>query len=55
LLAEGFSAADIYAAMFSRWSEARQANLPKLAVLSRAVAERPRIASIWSSHFPPRT
>jgi glutathione S-transferase len=55
LLAEGFSAADIYAAMFSRWSEARKTNLPKLAVLSRALAERPRIAPLWNRHFPPRT
>jgi len=50
LLAEVFPPQISMAAMFSRWSEARQANLPKLAVLSRAVAERPRIASIWSSH-----
>lgn len=55
LLAEGFSAADIYAAMFSRWSEARKANLPKLAALSRALGERPRIAPIMDRHFPPRT
>jgi GST-like protein len=55
LLMEGFSAADIYAAMFSRWSEAREAKVPKLHALARAVAERPRIAPIWNRHFPPRT
>ena len=57
LLAEGFSVADIYAAMFSRWdigSEFRNANLPKLVALAKAVAERSRIAPIWQRHFPPR-
>jgi glutathione S-transferase len=57
LLAEGFSAADIYAAMFSRWdigAEFREANLPKIVALANAVAERPRIAPIWQRHFPPR-
>lgn len=57
LLAEGFSVADIYAAMFSRWDighEFRAANLPKLVALAHAVAERPRIAPIWQRHFPPR-
>ena len=57
LLAEGFSVADIYAAMFSRWDighEFREANLPKLVALANAVAERPRIADIWQRHFPPR-
>jgi len=57
LLAEGFSAADIYAAMFSRWdvgAEFRDANLPKLVALANAVAERPAIAPVWQRHFPPR-
>jgi len=56
LLAEGFSVADIYAAMFSRWDigpEFRGANLPKLVAVAHGVAERPRIASIWQRHFPP--
>jgi GST-like protein len=58
LLAEGFSVADIYAAMFSRWdigAEFRDAKLPKTAALANAVAARPRIAPIWQRHFPPRT
>ena len=57
LLAEGFSVADIYAAMFSRWdigAEFRDAHLPKLGVLANAVATRPRVAPIWQRHFPPR-
>ncbi|HEY2446814.1 MAG TPA: glutathione S-transferase family protein [Rhizomicrobium sp.] len=54
LLADGFSAADIYAAMFSVWTEARKADVPKLRALARAVAQRPRIATIWNRHFPPR-
>jgi GST-like protein len=57
LLANGFSVADIYAAMFSRWdigAEYREANLPKVSALAEAVAARPRIAPIWQRHFPPR-
>jgi glutathione S-transferase len=57
LLAEGFSVADIYAAMFSRWdigAEYREANLPKIVAVANAVAARPRIAPIWQRHFPPR-
>jgi len=56
LLTDGFSVADIYAAMFSRWdigSEFRKANLPKLVALANAVAERPHVAPIWRRHFPP--
>ena len=57
LLADGFSVADIYAAMFSRWdigAEFRDANLPKLVALANAVAQRPRVAPVWQRHFPPR-
>lgn len=57
LLADGFSVADIYAAMFSRWdigAEFRRDHLPKLVALANAVAERPRVAPIWQRHFPPR-
>ena len=56
LLADGFSLADIYAAMFSRWSvgsEFHKASLPKLVALANAVAARPKIAPIWQRHFPP--
>jgi glutathione S-transferase len=58
LLGEGFSVADIYAAMFSRWdigSNFRVEKLPKISALANAVAARPRIAPIWQCHFPPRT
>jgi GST-like protein len=53
LLASGFSAADIYLAMFSRWSEAREwaaANAPKISALARAVSDRPRLAPLWDQH-----
>ena len=54
LLAQGFSAADIYAAMFSRWDigrEWRAANLPKVEALAAAVSQRSRIAPVWARHF----
>jgi glutathione S-transferase len=57
LLPTGFSAADIYAAMFSRWSlgrEWRDSNLPKVNALAKAVSERPRIAPVWQKHFAGR-
>jgi glutathione S-transferase len=55
LLPSGFSAADIYAAMFTRWSECRgwrDENLPKINALAAALSRRPKIAPIWSRHFP---
>ena len=58
LLAEGFSVADIYAAMFSRWdigTKYREENLSRLSALANALAARPRIAPIWQRHFPPRS
>lgn len=54
LLKTGFSAADIYAAMFSQWSigkEWREANLPKLIALTEALAARPKAGTIWARHF----
>jgi glutathione S-transferase len=57
LLADGFSVADIYAAMFSRWDIGAaycKTNLPKVSALAEAVARRPRIAPVWERHFPPR-
>ena len=56
LLADGFSAADIYAAMFNRWSAAhrwRDEHIPKLCAIMRNVAERPRLAAVWQRCFPP--
>ena len=53
-LAEGFSVLDIYAAMFSRWSigrDWRDAHLPKLNALAKALAARPAIAPVWERHF----
>lgn len=57
LLADGFSVANIYAAMFSRWDIGAaycKTNLPKVSALAEAVARRPRIAPVWERHFPPR-
>ena len=54
MLASGFSAADIYAAMFSRWSvgrEWRDANLPRLKALGEALGKRPKLNRIWQRHF----
>ena len=54
LLASGFSVADIYAAMFSRWSECRDwrdDNLPKINALAAALAQRKAVAPIWTKHF----
>ena len=54
LLDNGFSAADIYAAMFSRWSECkgwRDDNLPKINALAAALALRPAVAPVWAKHF----
>lgn len=54
LLNTGFSAADIYAAMFSRWSvgqEWRDANIPKLNALADALSHRPKISPVWKRHF----
>jgi len=58
VLPSGFSAVDIYAAMFTRWrydigKEWLDAgNLGKLMALGDAVGARPRIAPIWKRHFP---
>lgn len=54
LLECGFSAADIYVAMFSRWSLGpgwREEHLPKVCALAEALSERPRIAPVWQRHF----
>ena len=54
LLAHEFCAADIYAAMFSRWSvgkDWRGKHLPKLNALVEKLAARPRIAPLWQKHF----
>jgi glutathione S-transferase len=55
LLSSGFSAADIYAAMFTRWSECsgwRDEHLPKIMAMTAALAQRPAIAPVWRRHFP---
>ncbi len=54
LLASGFSAADIYAAMFSRWSmgkDWRDANLPRVCALADSLGERPKAGPVWKRHF----
>ena len=55
LLSSGFSAADIYAAMFTRWSECRDwrdEHLPKIMAITAALTQRPAIAPVWRRHFP---
>ena len=54
LLPGGFSAADIYAVMFSRWSECRgwrDDHLPKINALAATLSQRPAIAPVWKKHF----
>jgi GST-like protein len=56
-LASGFSAADIYVAMFTRWRDdlgtewLQQNPIPKLTGIARGVSERPRIVPVWQRHF----
>jgi GST-like protein len=56
-LPTGFSALDIYAAMFSRWRECRsegwrEAHIPKICTIAAAVAQRPALKAVWQRHFP---
>jgi glutathione S-transferase len=61
LLASGFSAADIYVAMFTRWRDdlgadwLQQNPIPKLTAIAKGVSERPRIAPVWQRHFGHQT
>jgi glutathione S-transferase len=58
LLSTGFSAADIYAAMFTRWRNSIGADwlaagrIPNIMALADAVSQRPKIAPVWKRHFP---
>jgi len=54
LLGDTFCAADIYAAMFTRWSYFRdwkEEHLPRICALAEALAVRPKIAPVWKRHF----
>lgn len=57
MLSSGFSAVDIYVAMFTRWrgSVGRDwvegGHIPRLMALASAVSERPNIAPVWARHF----
>jgi glutathione S-transferase len=56
-LQSGFSALDIYAAMFSRWRECREAgwreeHIPKICAIAAALAERPALKPVWDRYFP---
>lgn len=56
LLANGFSLADIYVAMFVRWSAAhnwRDEHVPRLCAIMKKLAERPRTGPVWQRYFPP--
>ena len=51
---DGFSLADIYLAVVSRWAQQnawRPAHIPKIERLTAAVAARPAIAPVWARHF----
>jgi len=53
----GFSALDIYVAMFSRWREFRldgwrEAHVPKICAITEGVSRRSAITPIWQKHFP---
>jgi len=56
-LPSGFSALDIYAAMFSRWRECRENGwreefLPKICAIATALQQRPALKPVWEQHFP---
>jgi GST-like protein len=54
ILADSFSACDIYAAMFSRWSAThgwREEHIPKLCAIMRGLAARPALAPVWQKFF----
>jgi len=54
ILAGGFSACDIYAVMFSRWSAThgwRDEHIPKLCAIMRGLAERPALGPVWRKFF----
>ena len=57
LLPGGFSAVDIYAAMFSRWRECRvdgwrERHIPRICAIAAAVSQRPRVGPVFMKHFP---
>jgi len=55
-LGEAFSALDIYAAMFSRWREARENGwreeyLPKICTIAANLSLRPKLIQVYERHF----
>jgi glutathione S-transferase len=56
-LGANFSALDIYAAMFSRWREAREGGwreefTPKICAIAAALLERPALKPVYEKYFP---
>lgn len=56
-LAAGFSALDIYAAMFSRWRECRaggwrEEHIPKICAIAAGVSQRSALQPVWNKYFP---
>lgn len=49
----GFSVADAYLAVMSRWmpAEWRAAHLPRVDAIAAAIAHRPRLDAVWQRHF----
>ncbi|NVB41948.1 glutathione S-transferase family protein [Pseudenhygromyxa sp. WMMC2535] len=57
LLEEGFSAADLYIAVLSRWDLEpawRSEHLPRVEALTAALRARPALAETWARHFGQR-
>lgn len=53
---ENFSALDLYVANLAGWYnpiEWRAPNVPRIEAIRRAVAQRPKLASLWTRHFDP--
>jgi GST-like protein len=51
ILPSGFSLVDIYAAMFSRWNEGRDAKVPRLHAIAAALGKRPELNPVLQRHF----
>jgi GST-like protein len=54
LLRQGFTFADVYIAVVSRWAqqkEWRPGHLPRVEAIAAAIGERPDVGQVWKRHF----
>ncbi|HEX4533787.1 MAG TPA: glutathione S-transferase family protein [Rhizomicrobium sp.] len=51
ILSSGFSLVDIYAAMFSRWTDGRDAQTPRLHAIAAALGKHARLGPVMQRHF----